>query len=149
MKPGIDYIGVGVGACIENTDGKILLALRGMNAKNERGKWEIPGGAVEFGETFEEALTREVYEELGIRITIGQVLEIVSHILKDEKQHWVSPTYLCSIAEGVPKIREPDKCERIGWFTLEEAKNLPLSVLTTHDVSTLEKRRMNFQKNSV
>ena len=141
MKPGIDYIGVGVGAFIENTEGKILLALRGVNAKNERGMWEIPGGAVEFGETFEEALNREVYEELGITIVIGEVLEIVSHILKEEHQHWVSPTYLCSIAQGIPEVREPEKCDQIGWFSLQETKRMPLSMLTSHDISTLEKRR--------
>ena len=50
MRKGIDYIGVGVGAAIFNKEGKFLLTLRGREAKNERGKWEIPGGSVEFGE---------------------------------------------------------------------------------------------------
>ncbi|MBD3279522.1 MAG: NUDIX domain-containing protein, partial [Candidatus Pacebacteria bacterium] len=61
-KAGKDHIGVGVGALIFNDEGHLLLTLRGEKAKNERGKWEIPGGAVEFGETIEQALKREMKE---------------------------------------------------------------------------------------
>lgn len=49
---GKDCIGVGAGALIFNEDNKMLLALKGKKAKNERGKWEIPGGAVEFVKKF-------------------------------------------------------------------------------------------------
>ncbi len=55
MKKGIDYIGVGVGAIIFNTDGKVFLARRDRKARSELGKWEFPGGGVEFGETLEHA----------------------------------------------------------------------------------------------
>ncbi len=67
MKKGIDYIGVGIGAVIVDTDGKMLLSKRGPKAKNERGKWEFPGGGVEFGDTMEETIKREMKEELGIK----------------------------------------------------------------------------------
>ena len=63
MKKGTDYIGVGVGAAIFNEEGKLFITLRGEKAKNERGKWEIPGGGVEFGEKLEQALKREMMEE--------------------------------------------------------------------------------------
>ncbi len=56
MKRGIDYIGVGVGAIIRNEQGEVFLARRGPLAKNERGLWEFPGGAVEFGEKLADAL---------------------------------------------------------------------------------------------
>jgi mutator protein MutT len=111
MKKGIDYIGVGVGAAILNNEGKLLITLRGKEAKNERGKWEIPGGSVAFGETFERAIKREIKEELGIEIVINELLGICDHIIPEEQQHWVSPTYICHIKKGTPKIREPHKCE--------------------------------------
>lgn len=139
-KAGIDYIGVGVGAAIMNTQGEILLALRSQQAKNERGKWEIPGGAVEFGETLEQAIQREVREELGVDITVGELLEVCSHIIPEEKQHWVSPTYLCTITSGDPVNQEPAKCDRIGWFSLSKALELPLSIVTKHDIEHLLKR---------
>jgi hypothetical protein len=43
-------------------------------------------------------------------------LDVVDHILPAEKQHWVSPTFICKIVEGAPEIREPGKCLEIGWF---------------------------------
>ena len=121
MKRGIDYIGVGVGAIIVDNQGRLFLARRGPAAKNERGLWEFPGGSVEFGETMAAALRREMREEFGIEITVGKLLDVVDHILKEEGQHWVSPTFLCIIASGEPHILEPGKCAEIGWFDPDAA----------------------------
>ena len=120
MKRGTDYIGVGVGAVILNNEGKLFLSQRGPLSKNERGLWEFPGGSVEFGETLADALKREMLEEYGIQIEVGELLDVVDHILLDEKQHWVSPTYICRIVQGTPAILEPGKCSQIGWFRLDE-----------------------------
>ena len=120
MKRGIDYIGVGVGAIIVDNRGRLFLARRGIKAKNESGLWDFPGGSVEFGETMAEALRREMREEFGIEITVGELLDVVDHILKEEGQHWVSPTFLCTITSGEPSIMEPEKCAEIGWFRPDE-----------------------------
>jgi len=120
VKRGIDYIGVGVGAIITDSQGRLFLARRGIKAKNERGLWEFPGGSVELGETMAAALRREMREEFGIEITVGELLDVVDHILKDESQHWVSPTYLCTITSGEPRIQEPEKCAEIGWFSTDK-----------------------------
>jgi 8-oxo-dGTP diphosphatase len=116
MIRGIDYIGVGVGALIVDDQGRLFLARRGPKAKNERGLWEFPGGAVERGERLADALRREIREEYGIEIAVGDLLDVVDHILPQEGQHWVSPAYLCRIVSGTPAIQEPDKCAEIGWF---------------------------------
>jgi 8-oxo-dGTP diphosphatase len=116
MKRGIDYIGVGVGAMIVDTQGRLFMARRGPQAKNERGLWEFPGGSVEFGERLADALRREIGEEYGVEIDVGPLLDVADHILPDEGQHWVSPTYLCRITRGEPRILEPEKCSEIGWF---------------------------------
>ncbi len=137
---GIDYIGVGVGAAILDDAGRLFLTLRGPAAKNERGKWEIPGGTVEFGETLAQALAREMMEEYGVEITVRDLLGVFDHILPDEGQHWVSPTFICAIVRGTPMIREPEKCAAIGWFTLDEAERLPLSIITAHDLRLLAAR---------
>ena len=127
MKRGTDYIGVGVGAVILNNEGELFLSQRGPLSKNERGLWEFPGGSVEFGETLADALKREMLEEYGIQIEVGELLDVVDHILPDEKQHWVSPAYLCCIVQGTPAIREPGKCSQIGWFRLDEIPVKPIS----------------------
>lgn len=147
MQSGVDYIGVGVGAAIFNEKGEIFITKRGRKAKNERGKWEIPGGSVEFGETFEHAIKREVREELGIEIQILELLGICDHIIPDEKQHWVSPTYICKIKNGIPEIKEPEKCEEIGWFTIQEANKLPLSIVTKFDITNLKLKYPDGYKN--
>ncbi len=116
MKRGIDTIGVGVGVLLVNERGELFLARRGPQAKNERGLWEFPGGSVEFGERLIEALRREIREEYGVEIEVGQLLDVVDHILPEEGQHWVSPTYVGRITWGEPRILEPDKCTEIGWF---------------------------------
>jgi len=93
MKRGFDYIGVGVGAILVDGEGRLFLSRRGPLAKNERGLWEFPGGSVEFGEKLADALAREMREEYGIEIAVGELLDVVDHILPDEGQHWVSPTF--------------------------------------------------------
>ncbi len=115
-KRGVDYIGVGVGAILVGREGRLFLARRGTLAKNERGLWEFPGGSVEFGETLSAALRREMLEEYGIEIAVGELLDVVDHILPAENQHWVSPAFICKIVAGEPTIREPGKCSEIGWF---------------------------------
>ncbi len=118
MKRGVDYIGVGVGAILINDQGQLFLSQRGPLARNERGLWEFPGGSVEFGEKLADALKREIQEEFGVPIEVGALLDISDHILPDESQHWVSPTFLCRIISGTPSIQEPGKCSQIGWFDL-------------------------------
>jgi 8-oxo-dGTP diphosphatase len=135
MKKGIDYIGVGVGAVILDRDGKVFLAKRGREARNERQKWEFPGGSVEFGERLEDALVREVREEYGFEIDVEKLLDVVNHIIPDEKQHWVSPTFLCRFKSGTPQIREPHKCEEIGWFAVDQ---IPVDLLTIASKKSLE-----------
>lgn len=139
MQRGVDYIGVGVGALIVDKQGRLFLARRGPLAQNEIGCWEFPGGSVEFGETLVDALRREIFEEYGIDIEVGDLLDVVDHILPDEGQHWVSPTYLCAIRAGVPVIREPDKCSEIGWFAPDAVPG-ELSVITQRNLLSYRDR---------
>lgn len=135
MRKGIDHIGVGVGAIIFNREGKVFLALRGSGARNEKHRWEFPGGSVEFNETLEHALVREIREEFGFTISVVRLLDVVDHIIPREQQHWVSPTYLCWYKSGKPVIREPDKCDDIGWF---DFNSIPFSRLTSASRKSLK-----------
>lgn len=133
MKAGIDYIGVGVGAILLDEAGRVFLAQRGPEAKNERGTWEFPGGTVDYGETLAQALRREMREEFGVEVNVGRLVDVVDHLLPDEGQHWVSPTFECRLLYGQPRIMEPGKCSAIGWFPLD---GLPdnLSVITEQNL---------------
>ena len=76
---------VAVGGLIENEDGKIL-----MLKSPDRG-WEIPGGQVEEGETITDALKREVKEETGIDIEVGDLKAVHSNIAKRVQPDGVNP----------------------------------------------------------
>ena len=140
MEKGIDYIGVGSGAIIINQDGKIFLAKRGPEARNESGKWDFPGGSVEFGERLEDAITREIKEEHAFEIEALELLEICNHIIEEESQHWVSPTFICKVKQGEPRICEPGKCDEIGWFTLEEIEKFELTGASKQNFKTLKEK---------
>jgi len=139
MKRGVDYIGVGVGAVMVNEQGLLFFAQRGPLAKNERGMWEFPGGSVEFGEKLGDALKREMREEYGIDIEVGDLLDVVDHILPDEGQHWVSPSYICRVSSGEPAILEPGKCSGIGWFSPTDPP-LPMTSITAANLRHYLKR---------
>jgi ADP-ribose pyrophosphatase YjhB (NUDIX family) len=101
----------------------------------------ISGGSGRVWETLAHALQREVFEEYGIEIEVGALLDVVDHILPNEGQHWVSPTYICRVSSGEPVIREPEKCSEIGWFGLSEVPE-DLTVISkinlNHYISTIQ-----------
>jgi 8-oxo-dGTP diphosphatase len=125
MKKGIDFIGVGVGAVIVDK-GRILLLLRRKSP--EEGSWSIPGGSVEFGETIEDAVIREIKEELGIDCTIITLLRVTNHISPLNSFHWVSPAFLVRVSAGTPKNIEMESHEDMQWFPIED---LPINLTIT------------------
>jgi 8-oxo-dGTP diphosphatase len=140
MKKGIDYIGVSAGAMIFNEKGELFLSKRSQNAKNEKGHWETPGGSVDFGETLEDAAKREIKEEYGVDIEILEQWPAGNHIIPKENQHWVATTFLAKFKEGQePKIMEPDKCDALGWFSLDNLPQ-PLSIITQIDLKQYKEK---------
>jgi 8-oxo-dGTP diphosphatase len=93
---------VGVGAVIVQ-DGKVLLVKRKYEPL--AGQWSLPGGAVEVGETLEACLIREMFEETGLRVSVGPVIEVFDRITHDENgrvmYHFVLVDYLCWPTGGV------------------------------------------------
>jgi len=140
MRRGVDYIGVGVGAIIFDAKSRVFLAKRGSLARNERNRWEFPGGGVEFGETLVHALVREIEEEYGCEIEVQELLGVVDHIIPDEGQHWVSPMFICRVKSGTPHILEPHKCEEIGWFSLDEIPEATLTIASRKGLESLKKK---------
>jgi len=101
-------------AAIIKKDNQFLVVQR--NRKKHLGlKWEFPGGKVQESETFEEALLREIKEELNITINIHE--KIAEEKYKDDKIDIVLYYYLCSLKNGMIKLNEH---ENFAWV---EKKN--------------------------
>ena len=131
-----EWLGVGTGAIIFNNDGRVFLAKRGPRARNDAGKWDFPGGSVEFGETCAHALLREIQEEFSMQIKVIELLEVVDHISLEEKQHWVSPSFIAKHVGGTAQINEKEKCLAIQWIAMSDI-----------DISSLSQvSKSNYQK---
>src|SRR5665213_1646809 len=92
---------VGVGAVIFDGD-RVLLVKRGHEPL--MGAWNLPGGAVEVGETLDAALAREVLEETGLSVEVGPVVEVLDSVRFDAdgrvEYHFVIVDYLCRVFAG-------------------------------------------------
>jgi 8-oxo-dGTP diphosphatase len=124
MEPG-SYPKVGVGGVIlEN--GKVLLLLR--KKAPEAGAWSLPGGRVESMERLEDAVVRELREELGITVEVESLVCVIDHIVPEENAHWVSPAYRVRVVSGIPQNLETEKTAAIEWFSLSTLpENLSIS----------------------
>lgn len=91
--------------------------------------WNLPGGGIKFGETPENAIVREIKEELGFEIEIKQILP---KLFSETRSRWqgIFLCYLCKIKDKDPKIVLNYEADQYGWFTSQEVaklKNLPLA----------------------
>jgi 8-oxo-dGTP diphosphatase len=95
-----DKEAVEVSAALIFRDGKLLVTQRKTGA-HLGGLWEFPGGKREPGETFEECLVREIREELGIEISVGELFEEVSQDYPEKTVHL--KFFTCRILSGEPQ----------------------------------------------
>ncbi len=144
MIKGDDYIGVGVGAFIINNNQEVLLLKRLKSP--EKCSWTIPGGSVEFGETIEEAVIREVREEVGVEINLFKLLGVTNYIDNNEKYHWVAPIFLAEITKGIPRNIEPNIHEEMDWFLIKKLPN-KLTMMTIMAIK--EYKKINSAYNNV
>ncbi len=79
-------------------DKKVLLVKRKYPAF--KGRWALPGGFVDYGETVEKAVVREAREETGLNVEIEELLGVYSEPNRDPRGHTVSVVFLCAVKNG-------------------------------------------------
>ena len=103
-------------------DGRILITQR-PKGKSMEGLWEFPGGKIESGETPEDALVRELYEELEIETWSSCLapLTFASHRYSDF--HLLMPLFACRKWNGIPKSKEG---QNLKWVNIKSLKDFPM-----------------------
>ena len=116
----------GVGAIIFRGD-EVLLVRRG--GKPALGKWSVPGGLVELGESLEEAVRREVLEEVGIEVAVGELVAVLDRVIRDDRgeieYHYLLLDFLCEPAEGAP----------VAGSDASECRFVPIADLGGYDLT--------------
>lgn len=133
----IPSIVVAVKAVIVQDD-QLLIIKRATDDEVHPGTWELVGGKLDFGETLEQALEREVFEETGLRFTVQQLLYATTFLTNPNRQV-VLTTYLAHPVTTIVTLSEEHSDAK--WVTADESRQLLLQSilddLDSHDVWAL------------
>lgn len=127
---------VGVGAVIVS-DSRVLLVKRGTEPA--RGRWSIPGGLIELGESLSQAVVREVREETGLQVEPIELLELLDRIHRDGdrvRYHYVIADYLCRVVGGT--LHAASDADAARWVERAEWNSHSALVLDPITVRVIE-----------
>lgn len=114
---------VGVGTIVFKGN-KVLLVKRG--AEPAYGKWSVPGGMLDLGESLRDAAAREAKEETGLDVAVGPMVDVVERVIRDEsgqiRYHFIIVDFAARWVKGEPKAAS-DALEA-RWVDLEELEEL-------------------------
>lgn len=116
------------GVCRDG-DGRILLA-RASPAITLQGRWFLPGGGVDHGESPPDTLRREIREESGLTVTVGPLLDVLSDVrtIPDGTNlHTVRIIYEVASWSGTLRPEVNGTTDAVGWFTPAEVRGMPLA----------------------
>ncbi|MGI9196882.1 MAG: DUF2332 family protein [Candidatus Nanopelagicales bacterium] len=112
-----------VGAIVHDARGRLLLIQRGREPA--KGTWSLPGGRVHAGETLAQAVAREVREETGLTVTVGEMVGAVDRAAPDGSTYDIRD--FRAHAEGSPQPVAGDDADDARWVTRAEMESLPTS----------------------
>lgn len=125
-------------------DGRILLSVRGKPPSE--GKWGLPGGAVEVGETVEEALVREVTEETSVTVRPLKLVAVLDSVNRDEdggvKYHYVLFEYLCGYVAG--EVHPGSDAPDARWVPLGGLDSVDMMPTTRRFVEKILEQEKDF-----
>lgn len=110
-----------VAAALFDADGRVLLAQR-PEGKAMAGLWEFPGGKIESGETPEQALTRELAEELSITVSESDLVPFTFASHTYEKFHLFMPLFSIRKWRGTPL---PNEGQKLAWVAPDDLHSYP------------------------
>ena len=120
-------LSVVVGALVR--DERVLLAHRSSGKRAHPGRWDLPGGCVEDGESETGALERELREELGVRIATGSSFRLCRLTVRPAGEPVLLSAWLVREWTGLPINAAPDEHDDIAWFGLARMPSLPYELV--------------------
>lgn len=127
MEQGIDFTGIALVYFCHDGKGNFVMSKRNSNTRDEQGRWDPGGGALELGDSVDETLRREIKEEYGTDVLNYEFLGFrdVHRKLKGKKTHWIALDFKVLVNKNKVKNGEPHKFDEVSWFRLD---NLPKPV---------------------
>src|SRR3989344_1597349 len=121
MKKGEDYTGVTIVIACHDGKGNFLFNKRGPACRDEQGTWDPGGGGLEFGDTVENTLRKEIAEEYSTDVLSYEFLGFrdVHREQNGRKTHWIALDFKVLVDPSKVKNGEPHKLDEVRWFTLE------------------------------
>ncbi|MGB7275700.1 MAG: 8-oxo-dGTP diphosphatase MutT, partial [Geitlerinemataceae cyanobacterium] len=123
-----------IGVAVIWNDRKQILIDRRLESGLLGGLWEFPGGKIEPGETIEACIVREIQEELGIEIEVGEHLMTIDHAYTHFRV--TLNVYHCRYVSGEPRAIE---CQEVRWVKLDELDEFPFPKANTRIIEALRK----------
>lgn len=109
--------------CAVNEEGRPIIFATQRGYGEFKGGWEFPGGKIEVGETPEEALRREIMEELDTEIAVGELIETVEYDYPSF--HLLMDCFWCEVVSGDLILKEAEEARWLTAETLDEVDWLP------------------------
>ncbi|OUL17557.1 DNA mismatch repair protein MutT [Nostoc sp. RF31YmG] len=108
------------------------------------GLWEFPGGKIEPGETVEECIQREIYEELGIEIAVGEHLITIDHTYTELRV--TLTVHHCRHLTGIPQALE---CDEIRWVSLADLEQFAFPKANVQIIAALRQSQNLKESNTL
>lgn len=120
MKKGVDYTGVAIVYICHDGHGNFVLNKRSINCRDEHGRWDCGGGGLEFGDTVENTLKKEIEEEFCAEVLGYEFLGYRDVHRENDgvNTHWVALDFKVLINKEKVKNGEPNKFDEIDWFSI-------------------------------
>jgi 8-oxo-dGTP pyrophosphatase MutT (NUDIX family) len=145
MEKGFDYVGVTICYFCHDGEGNFLMNLRSKNCRDEWNRWDIGARGLEFGDSVENTLRKEIKEEYCTDVLDFEFMGFreLHREHNGKKTHWIGLDYKVRVDRSKVANGEPHKFTDVQWFTLE---NLPSPTHSQFPVFLEKNKKILFSK---
>lgn len=131
---GSSFVGVTTVFLCHDGRGKVFLAKRSKNARDEHGRWSPGAGGLKHGQSLEQNVRRELKEENAaeaLKIDYMGYMDVFRNLADGTPTHWLAMNFAVLVDPKQMQINEPDMFDDSGWFTLDNLPSPPHSQFET------------------